>query len=118
ELDGLADWRELKQIVNNVPLALVVCRGQRCAVVVRVAGVHVRPEFNEQFDGIGLTSESGTMQWRCAARLAVHVKARWFILQALARSLVRDRAVDQPDQSKRPCFSACAERAVARRAPK
>jgi hypothetical protein len=77
ELDGVPDRRELKQILNDVSLALVVCPGQRRAIVVRVAGVHVRAEFDEQFDGVELTGESGVMQRRCTARLAVDVQAEF-----------------------------------------
>ena len=37
-LDGVADRRELKQILNDVPMALVVCGAQRRGVVVTGCG--------------------------------------------------------------------------------
>ncbi len=42
-----------------------------------VAGVHVRAEFDEQFDGLQLTGASGAMQRRFTARLAVDVNAQF-----------------------------------------
>ena len=60
-----------------MPLALVVCEAQRCAVEVTIAGVHVRPEFDEQFDGVQLTGASGAMQRRFITRFAVHVNAQF-----------------------------------------
>ena len=51
--------------------------GQRRGSVVRVAGVHVCAEFDEQFDGAQLTGESGVVQRRWTVRPAVDVKAQF-----------------------------------------
>ena len=67
----------LKQIFNDVPLTYVVCEAQRRAVEVSVAGVHVGPEFNEQFDGAQSTGASGAMQRRFITRFSVHVNAKF-----------------------------------------
>jgi hypothetical protein len=77
DLDDVPDPRELKQILNDVPLTLVVGEAQRCAVEVMITGMHVRPEFDEQFDGVELTGASGAMQWRFITRFAVHVQAQF-----------------------------------------
>src|SRR5581483_9105761 len=42
-----------------------------------VAGVHVRPEFDEQFDGVQLAGARGAMQRRFITRFAVHVYAQF-----------------------------------------
>jgi hypothetical protein len=58
-------------------MALVVCGARRRGVVERVAGVQVRAELDEQFDGVQVTATSGAPQRRFTARLAVDAGAQF-----------------------------------------